>query len=28
MVPTQIWNVYGDFVASMYADKQNERLYA
>ena len=28
MVPTQIWNGYGDFVASMYADKQNERLYA
>lgn len=28
MVPTQIWNGYGEFVASMYADKQNERLFA
>jgi sulfoxide reductase catalytic subunit YedY len=26
-VPTQIWNGYGDFVASMYADKKNERLF-
>jgi sulfoxide reductase catalytic subunit YedY len=28
MIPTQIWNGYGEFVASMYADKQNERLFA
>jgi sulfoxide reductase catalytic subunit YedY len=28
MVPTQIWNGYGPFVAAMYADKQNERLFA
>jgi sulfoxide reductase catalytic subunit YedY len=28
MVPTQIWNGYGEFVAAMYADKQNERLFA
>jgi sulfoxide reductase catalytic subunit YedY len=28
MVPTQIWNGYGDFVAGMYADKKNERLFA
>ena len=28
MVPTVIWNGYGEFVASMYADKQNERLFA
>jgi sulfoxide reductase catalytic subunit YedY len=27
-VPTQIWNGYGEFVASMYADKTNERLFA
>jgi methionine sulfoxide reductase catalytic subunit len=27
-VPTQIWNGYGEFVASMYADKQGERLFA
>jgi sulfoxide reductase catalytic subunit YedY len=26
-VPTQIWNGYGEFVASMYADKKNERLF-
>ena len=26
-VPTQIWNGYGEFVASMYADKANERLF-
>ncbi len=26
-VPTAIWNGYGEFVASMYADKQNERLF-
>jgi sulfoxide reductase catalytic subunit YedY len=24
-VPTQIWNGYGEFVASMYADKKNDR---
>ena len=28
MVPTQIWNGYGEFVAAMYADKTNERLFA
>jgi sulfoxide reductase catalytic subunit YedY len=28
MVATQIWNGYGDFVASMYSDKQSERLFA
>ncbi len=27
-VPTQIWNGYGEWVAAMYADKQNERLFA
>jgi len=27
-VPTQIWNGYGEFVAAMYADKKNERLFA
>lgn len=27
-VPTQVWNGYGEWVASMYADKQNERLFA
>jgi sulfoxide reductase catalytic subunit YedY len=27
-VPTQIWNGYGEFVASMYDDKKNERLFA
>jgi sulfoxide reductase catalytic subunit YedY len=27
-VPTQIFNGYGDFVASLYADRQNERLWA
>ena len=26
-VPTQIWNGYGAFVADMYADKANERLF-
>ena len=26
-VPTQIWNGYGEFVASMYADKTKERLF-
>jgi len=28
MVATQIWNGYGEFVASMYDDKKNERLFA
>ena len=28
MVPTQIWNGYGAFVAAMYADKTKERLFA
>src|SRR5215469_10191859 len=28
MIPTQIWNGYGEFVAAMYADKQSERLFA
>jgi sulfoxide reductase catalytic subunit YedY len=28
MAPTVIWNGYGEFVASIYADKQNERLFA
>ncbi len=27
MVPTTIWNGYGEFVAGMYADKKNERLF-
>ena len=27
-VPTKIWNGYGEFVAGMYADKKNERLFA
>lgn len=26
-VPTQIWNGYGEYVAAMYADKKNERLF-
>lgn len=26
-VPTQIWNGYGEFVAGMYADKKDERLF-
>jgi sulfoxide reductase catalytic subunit YedY len=26
-VPTVIWNGYGEFVASMYTDKKNERLF-
>ena len=26
-VPTQIWNGYGSFVASMYDDKKQERLF-
>jgi sulfoxide reductase catalytic subunit YedY len=26
-VPTQIWNGYGEFVASMYADKTKEKLF-
>ena len=28
VVPTQIWNGYGEFVAAMYADKTKERLFA
>ena len=28
MVPTKIWNGYGEFVAAMYDDKKNERLFA
>ena len=27
-VPPQIWNGYGEWVAAMYADKTNERLFA
>ena len=27
-VPTVIWNGYGEWVAGMYADKANERLFA
>ena len=27
MVPTQIWNGYGEFVAAMYDDKKTERLF-
>jgi sulfoxide reductase catalytic subunit YedY len=27
-VPTQIWNGYGEWVAAMYADKTNLRLFA
>ena len=27
-VPTMIWNGYGEWVASMYADKTSERLFA
>jgi sulfoxide reductase catalytic subunit YedY len=26
-VPTRIWNGYGEYVASMYADKTKERLF-
>ena len=28
MVPTQIWNGYGDYVASLYDGLKNERLFA
>jgi sulfoxide reductase catalytic subunit YedY len=28
MVPTKIWNGYGEFVAAMYTDKAGERLFA
>ena len=28
MAPTKIWNGYGEFVAAMYDDKKNERLFA
>jgi len=27
MVPTQIYNGYGEFVASLYANRQNEKLF-
>ena len=27
-VPTVIWNGYGDFVASLYTDIKNERLFS
>ncbi|MEJ0017238.1 MAG: protein-methionine-sulfoxide reductase catalytic subunit MsrP [Acetobacteraceae bacterium] len=27
MVPTQIYNGYGDFVASLYSDRKNEKLF-
>jgi sulfoxide reductase catalytic subunit YedY len=27
MVPTQIYNGYGDFVASLYTDRKNEKLF-
>jgi len=26
-VPTQIYNGYGDFVASLYANRTNEKLF-
>jgi sulfoxide reductase catalytic subunit YedY len=26
-VPTQIYNGYGEFVASLYADKKGEKLF-
>lgn len=28
VVPTRIWNGYGEFVAAMYSDKTKERLFA
>lgn len=28
VVPTKIWNGYGEFVASMYDDKKSEKLFA
>ena len=28
VVPTKIWNGYGEFVASMYDDKKTEKLFA
>ena len=28
MVPTQIWNGYGEYVARLYDDLKNERLFA
>jgi sulfoxide reductase catalytic subunit YedY len=27
-IPTVIWNGYGDFVASLYTDLKNERLFS
>jgi sulfoxide reductase catalytic subunit YedY len=27
MVPTQIYNGYGEFVASLYSDRKNEKLF-
>jgi sulfoxide reductase catalytic subunit YedY len=27
MVPTQIYNGYGEFVASLYTDLKNEKLF-
>ena len=27
MVPTQIYNGYGEFVASLYTDRKNEKLF-
>lgn len=27
MVPTQIWNGYGDFVAGLYSDRKSEKLF-
>jgi len=27
MVPTQIFNGYGDFVASLYSDRKSEKLF-
>jgi len=27
-VPSQLFNGYGDFVASLYENRQNERLWA
>ena len=26
-VPTQIYNGYGEFVASLYTDRKNEKLF-
>jgi methionine sulfoxide reductase catalytic subunit len=27
MVPTQIYNGYGEFVASLYSDRKSEKLF-